>query len=98
MYINLLNIIYKKSKKPKQQFKNLKKNLNYLKKLGAFFVIKTSNKPRNHVFFTKQTNAIMQWNLYAWGLQLGRLKPHPVEKKFVYNLYLFYQCTSGDLN
>lgn len=98
MYLTLLKIIYK------TQIFNSKnnfvkpKNLIYLKKLGAFFIIKTSTKPRNHVFFQKHTNSLMQWNLYAWGLQLKKLKPHPVGQKFTQNLYLFYQCTSGELN
>lgn len=97
MYLTLLKLIYNPKKKINVNFIR-PKNLSYLTKLGAFFIIKTSTKPRNHVFFQKYTNAVMQWNLYAWGLQLKKLKPHPIEKKFVYNLYFFYQCTSGQLN
>lgn len=98
MYLSLLKLIYPTTHNCSKNKIIQPKNLIYLKKLGAFFIIKTSTKPRNHVFFQKQTNALMQWNLYAWGLQLKKLKPHPVERKFVHNLYLFYQCTSGDLN
>jgi len=97
MYLPLLKLIYKPMFK-NHLFLKPTKNLTYLKTLGAFFIIRLSTKPRNHVFFQKHTNSIMQWNLYAWGLQLKKLKPHPVEKKFVYNLYLFYQCTSGNLH
>lgn len=59
MYLSLLKLIYK-PKKPLNLPAKLTKNLTYIKTLGAFFILKLSTKPRNHVFFQKHTNSIMQ--------------------------------------
>lgn len=98
MYTQLLKTIYYKPSIGLINQPASTSSLDNLARLGAFFIVKTSAKPKNHVLFQKITNSVVQWNLYAWGLNVVRLNPHPNKVDIVHKLFFFYHNASENLS